>query len=573
MLRHALLAAGFVVSLITVELFADEPSILVSHESPALRAAILKKLDAPVKFEPIADCTLVEAISTLVEQHKMTVVFNRDALDEEGIDPEKIPRSELREEWSGLPLKQVLKKLLKPNRLTWVIRNNGIVLTTPQHYRDIELRAYDVTDLLLPPVEFREATQALPDKDALLTIVMGTVAPTTWSDVGGQASARILPIQSRWVMLVNHASVCHDEIDLLLKSLRDCRQQQFDLDSKRVATHHPVPTIGPHPLLKKLDAPAHIEKVESLSLATWLRGLKPQLGIPIRIDERSLEGSGIPAYRHLEINGNYTGLDVRSVLDSVLKRYDLTWIICDDEVLVLTNAAADDIWQHGMTIAYPVWDLVRTVNASPENFGNEDYSELIQVITGTVAPTTWTDVGGQGAIKVFRNAGAIVLSQTQKVHEEIGLLLTALRIFRDKEAVGTPSMPATTTNPMTWDTRVYDVRDVLANGGSHERQSHQGGGYFQVNATSPSPNAVQPVPATQPAAAAGSTATTAQPTLSIEALDKKAKQLVELIPRYVAPESWMQNKGQGTIEAFGTKLIIKQTPRTHREILRFLRQL
>jgi general secretion pathway protein D len=60
-----------------------------------------------------------------------------------------------------------------------------------------------------------------------------------------------------------------------------------------------------------------------------------------------------------------------------------------------------------------------------------DFDSLIELITGTIAPQTWTDVGGQGAIKQFATNLSLVISQTQEVHEEIADLLEQLRRLQD----------------------------------------------------------------------------------------------------------------------------------------------
>lgn len=60
-----------------------------------------------------------------------------------------------------------------------------------------------------------------------------------------------------------------------------------------------------------------------------------------------------------------------------------------------------------------------------------DYQSLIELITSTIAPTTWDDVGGPGSIQEFRGNLSLVISQTQEVHEEIADLLTQLRRLQD----------------------------------------------------------------------------------------------------------------------------------------------
>ncbi len=62
---------------------------------------------------------------------------------------------------------------------------------------------------------------------------------------------------------------------------------------------------------------------------------------------------------------------------------------------------------------------------------NADFDSLIELITSTVAPTTWDEVGGAGSVKEFPTNLSIVVSQTQDVHEEIVDLLEQLRRMQD----------------------------------------------------------------------------------------------------------------------------------------------
>ncbi len=60
-----------------------------------------------------------------------------------------------------------------------------------------------------------------------------------------------------------------------------------------------------------------------------------------------------------------------------------------------------------------------------------DFDSLIELITTTVAPTTWDDVGGPGSIAPFATNLSLVVSQTQEVHEQIADLLEQLRRLQD----------------------------------------------------------------------------------------------------------------------------------------------
>ncbi len=60
-----------------------------------------------------------------------------------------------------------------------------------------------------------------------------------------------------------------------------------------------------------------------------------------------------------------------------------------------------------------------------------DFDSLIDLITSTIKPTTWDDVGGPGSIAPFETNLSIVVSQTQDVHDEIVDLLEQLRRLQD----------------------------------------------------------------------------------------------------------------------------------------------
>ena len=56
-----------------------------------------------------------------------------------------------------------------------------------------------------------------------------------------------------------------------------------------------------------------------------------------------------------------------------------------------------------------------------------DFDTLIDLITSTVRPQTWSEMGGPGTITGFDTNLSLVISQTQEVHEEIADLLVQLR--------------------------------------------------------------------------------------------------------------------------------------------------
>lgn len=60
-----------------------------------------------------------------------------------------------------------------------------------------------------------------------------------------------------------------------------------------------------------------------------------------------------------------------------------------------------------------------------------DFDTLIDLVTSTISPDSWTDNGGQGSISGFPTNLSLVVSQTQDIHADIADLLQQLRRLQD----------------------------------------------------------------------------------------------------------------------------------------------
>ncbi len=91
------------------------------------------------------------------------------------------------------------------------------------------------------------------------------------------------------------------------------------------------------------------------------------------------------------------------------------------------------------TLGIPGSGQVQSGQPQPSGFGpgglkggsQADFDSLIELITSTIAPTTWTESGGSGSIAPFETNLTLVVSQTQEVHEQIADLLQQLRRLQD----------------------------------------------------------------------------------------------------------------------------------------------
>jgi len=67
-----------------------------------------------------------------------------------------------------------------------------------------------------------------------------------------------------------------------------------------------------------------------------------------------------------------------------------------------------------------------TVRRSPARAAGDNAQELIDLIQATIAPQSWDVNGGPGTIRYWRNGRALVIRQTDEVHEQIGDVLQQL---------------------------------------------------------------------------------------------------------------------------------------------------
>jgi general secretion pathway protein D len=84
--------------------------------------------------------------------------------------------------------------------------------------------------------------------------------------------------------------------------------------------------------------------------------------------------------------------------------------------------------------AQPPGARAPNMTAGPGGLGGgvvADFDSLIDLITTTISPQSWDDVGGPGSIEGFQTNLSLVVSQTQDVHEQIADLLEQLRRLQD----------------------------------------------------------------------------------------------------------------------------------------------
>jgi hypothetical protein len=174
-------------------------------------------------------------------------------------------------------------------------------------------------------------------------------------------------------------------------------------------------------------------------LGSVISTLSQQFQAPILLSQRRLAEAGIgtdtPVTKRVE------SASLESLLDLVLLDLDLGFTIRSGVILVTTP---EDLESMLDTRIYPVRDLVLWRIPGEKGAADRyeaDWDSLIDVITTTIAPDTWEDVGGPGSIKEFDKSAAIIVSQTREVHRQIEKLLATLRKARELQGIASIPPP------------------------------------------------------------------------------------------------------------------------------------
>jgi hypothetical protein len=146
--------------------------------------------------------------------------------------------------------------------------------------------------------------------------------------------------------------------------------------------------------------------------------------IGIQLDTRAITDAGGAA--DMPISAAISNTRLRSALYLLLHSHDLDWIIDADSLIITTSASAKERLE---TRIYPVRDLLDRVE------GVDDYDSVIDAVTSTISPTTWTDAGGSGSISPFPNARSLIVTQTREVHEVMEILFAKLREARERQGI------------------------------------------------------------------------------------------------------------------------------------------
>lgn len=392
-------------------------------------------------------------------------------------------------------------------------------------------------------------------------------------------------------------------------------------------TARPLPSEGHSKILAALDQSTAFDFQER-PLGEVVNDFKQKHAIEILLDSKALSDAGVGS--DTPITEALQKITLRSALKLLLGQLDLTYVVGDGYLLITSKTEAESKLSFKV---YPVEDLVTLDSpfrpARPERgerdespllsevidasrfgglgFGTGrqaeagDFPGLIDLITSTVAPTTWDEVGGPGSITANGNSQAIGVSQTDEVHEEIVELLAALRRVRDEQlAAAKPLEPVPPEAPerktrirvrgyrlmrgtaspgksgwrppmqLVGGTGPLGTRQTSGNTKDESKPSGEGG----AGKDAPSAKEAKPTDVAAPDEAATDKAATGKAAAKPrdETLEALAEKIATLVPEMIEPGSW-QPSGDGMIRAVGEGVVVRHTEEVQRRAATLMAEL
>jgi hypothetical protein len=195
----------------------------VFDESTAAERRIVETLGKPADVEWI-ETSLPDVAAYLTAKLGVPIGFDFAPIESRG--PGSVDELTSTQSMKGVRLADILRTTLEEFGLTYVIRYDRVLITTPDAAVFFSPpRIYQVHDLVVMP---NDPTAARPDFEGLVDLIETTIRPESWRLNGG-IEGEIKPVVGPGLiaLAVAQSEEAHDEIGRLLAGLRQ-------LQSKRV---------------------------------------------------------------------------------------------------------------------------------------------------------------------------------------------------------------------------------------------------------------------------------------------------------------------------------------------------
>jgi hypothetical protein len=352
-----------------------------------IRAELEQETSVDFVEHPLKDVAIY-----LSERHNIPLILAVDKLQEASVSFNTPITKQLR----AISLRSALNLILKDLELSFMVRDQALVITTPDDAERDRTIAYNVHDLI-------DMAHGFLDVNWLSEIIRRTIAPDRWSYAMGAGPRSA---GTDW-LVIDQSDAVHEQIAALLATLRQM------LAIERHGPSQPVETMGQTErriraaleLPMKLDleghAPDQTDRFDfgEMPLKDALLFLGDVLKIPIVVSVKKLDEAAISPDTTVTLR--ISPVSARTTFEEMLKPVTLDFLI-RDEVLQITTP--EDSESHLITRIYDTRTILKRV---PDD-------QLRDFVKDSLQPDSWNYWGNA---VVFR--GLLVVCQTDRVHEEV----------------------------------------------------------------------------------------------------------------------------------------------------------
>ncbi len=195
-----------------VLLLADPGPCHGAKPTPA-EARIEEALDSPTQIEFI-ETPLNEVVDDLKDRHQIEIQIDTRALEDVGITTD----TPISKDIKGLSLRSTLRLLLRDLDLTFLPGDEVLQITTPEEAENqLTVTVYRVADLIACG---DCGGQRLADAERLVEVLIESVDPDTWDEVGGPGSIVPVSFGNVGALVIAQTYDVHRKIAALLADLR-----------------------------------------------------------------------------------------------------------------------------------------------------------------------------------------------------------------------------------------------------------------------------------------------------------------------------------------------------------------
>ncbi|NQT36330.1 MAG: STN domain-containing protein, partial [Planctomycetes bacterium] len=322
-------------------------------------------------------------------------------------------------------LERVLRRILSRIELAWVIEDEYVLITTRGNWcQAATVTLYPADDLVSAKKGEDRSGRNL---DELAELISTVVRPESWGEMGGPGATAPIEVAGANVIVIRQTRDAHEELAQFFALLRRAARQSAAEESFSAVCPSPEEEKFRRLLRRKVTLHVESEPLEAVA-----RQLEKTTGVGMELDELEIK-QVLNLDPDVPVSIDVTDVPLDRALDRMLMPLELTWVMAGEYILITSVEKADQM----LTIRlYPVGDLVEP--REHVRRADWDFDSLCNILTGSVCPHTWEEVGGPGTMMSTQLGGlnALAVRQTRKPHEETAATLAALREAVRQSAAG-----------------------------------------------------------------------------------------------------------------------------------------